>query len=188
MGDRVFVNGRPQREVIGAVGTQNSGQAVHGGPHKQGIQINGRGGGRYAVNFGQNPAKNIKCMVGIANEIGMISRLGPSGIEHEPVLKRVRQRKAQILLAQCVQLKVRVGVGFASVKVMRKLLIAAAHDLGQQMVAARVVPIRRLVRNAQTTGHVTQAQVFNAVLCNDFACSLNAGITQIHWCGDGGGA
>ena len=85
---------------------------------------------------------------------------------------------AQVLAAQRFEVLVRIVEMLALVQVLRKLLEAAAHHFGQQMVTARIVLVRRLMRHTQSARHVAQAQTFDAVQGNGLTRCGNAGVAQ----------
>ena len=76
----------------------------------------------------------------------------------------------------------------AGVQHVGKALKAAAHHLGQQVVAAGVVLVRRLVAHAESARHIAQAQLLQPMLCNRVVGGLHAGFFEVNGFFGGGHA
>ena len=124
------------------------------------------------------PAQDVERMRRVAHQIVLLGRLGPGGAEHQPVLQRVLARELQVLLSQRGQVLHRIVEGRARIQVRGEAQEAATHDLGEQVVAAGVVLVRRLVRHPQLARHVAQAQVLDAPLGDHLLRGHHAGFAQ----------
>jgi hypothetical protein len=118
-------------------------------------------------------------VAGVFGQARRVGLRGPGRGKHQPVLERVPGREGQVALAQRGQVCARVGLRAARVQVVGKLPVAAADHRRQQVVAAGVVPVRRLVRHAQAARHLAQAQAFHAVLGDEAVRGAHAGLLEI---------
>ena len=77
------------------------------------------------------------------------------------------------------EIPVRIVAARAFREVTGKACIGPADDFGQNVLAARKVLVRCLMRDPQPARDVAQAQRVKAALCNDRQCFLYASFTQI---------
>ncbi len=134
--------------------------------------------GTAAVHPPQHLAQDVESMRRLVQQFGVFRRGRPRRAEHQAVLQRVLLRVAEVLAAQRPQVLPWIVEVLPGIQMLCKLLEAPSHHLGQQMVAARVVLVRCLVRHAQAARHVAQAQPLDAVPGNGLACCGDAGIAQ----------
>lgn len=142
--------------------------------------------GALSVHAPEHAAQNIERVGGIAHQAHVFGSFRPGGAEHQPVLQRMLLSVAEVLHSERLQVLLRIIGARPSIQVRRKTLEATTHHLGQQVVAAGVMLVRRLVGHTELARHVAQAQVFDAAFGNHFLRRHDAGVAKFQaWRGFG---
>ena len=126
----------------------------------------------------QHAAKDIKGVRRISYKIWFVSGIGPGSAKHEAVLKWMVVGVTQVLLSKRLQIFLGIIKAISAVKILRKALKATPHDFREQVIAARVVLIRSLMRNPKLACDLAQAQVLNAAFSDYLLRSDDTGVSE----------
>ena len=113
--------------------------------------------GLIAMFAAQILSQQIKRMLCMFNELRMLSGLWPGRAEHQPIFQWFILSVGDVTLSHPRKpdgLETRYLI---TIEVVCKLDEAASHDLGQQMVTTRKMPVRCLMGYTQFARHIAHA-------------------------------
>lgn len=195
MGERVR-HGRGQHfraepERVERAGGPDAGEPVHRRPDEQGVAIERVAFEPHAP-LGGGPGESLtqqrEGVPRLAHHRRVLRGIGQGGTEHQPVLQRVRGRVGEIGPPERGEILLRGRAARARIEMRAELREGAGHDLGEDVVAALVMLVGRLMRHAEPARDLAQAQGLDALPLDDLERRAHASLTQVSSLGLGSGS
>lgn len=113
------------------------------------------------------------------HHVGMRCGIGQRRPEDQAVLQGMAQRVVEIGATHGVEIGKGVGLPRPRIQVVGEGDEGAAHHLGQQVIAAGIVLVGRLVRHAEPARDLAQAERLDAITLDDRQGFVDAGLAKL---------